>query len=167
MSSLKILEYPHKSLRTATEPVIVFDENLKHQIKEMFALMYQEDGVGLAATQVGLPLRLFVSDCSRDQSQPICFINPEIIRQEGIADSDEGCLSFPGVYAKIPRAPVITVRYQNENGESVTLEAQGLLAFCIQHELEHLDGKVFIDNLSKLKRDRLLKKLHKTQRLAG
>lgn len=167
MSTLKILQYPHKGLREVAPLITQFDDALRQTIKDMFALMYQDRGVGLAATQVGLPLRLFVMDVSPQQDKPQCFINPKIIAKEGEIECEEGCLSFPGVYAKVIRAKIITVEYQDEHGNSHTLTADGLAANCIQHEAEHLDGVLYIDLLSKLKRMMLLKKMEKHQRIAS
>jgi len=128
--------------------------------------MYEEQGVGLAATQVDVHKRLFVADCSEDQNEPLVFINPEITEAEGHFKNDEGCLSFPGVYAKVERAEKITVTALDKNGERFSRSAEGLLAICIQHEIDHLEGKLFVDYLSPLKRERIRKKLEKEQRLA-
>jgi peptide deformylase len=165
MSTLKILEYPHKGLREVAPIVTTFDDALRQTINQMFAMMYEDRGCGLAATQVGLPLRLFVMDVSQKQDQPLCFINPEIISKVGDSISEEGCLSFPGVYAKVNRAAEVTVRYHDQDGKEHSLTANGLAAHCIQHESEHLDGILYIDLLSKLKRMMLLKKLDKLQRV--
>jgi peptide deformylase len=127
----------------------------------MFKTLYAANGWGLAATQVGLSSRIFVMDISPDQNQPTCFINPEIIEKQGNVESEEDCLSFPGVYIKIPRAKQITLQYQNENGEVLTQNFEGLLACCLQHGVDSLNGVLFIDHLSKLKRDRLMKKYDK------
>lgn len=161
---LKVYQYPHKVLREVTPPVTAFDETLKDTVKQMLALMYHDDGCGLAAPQVGLTLRLFVMDVSKDSSQPQCFVNPEILESEGEVAREEGCLSLPGVYAKVTRAEKITVRYQDEHGQSHTLTTNGLSAHCIQHELDHLNGILNIDRLSKLKRALMLKKLEKYQK---
>ncbi|MBS0287884.1 MAG: peptide deformylase [Proteobacteria bacterium] len=167
MSETKILVYPHKGLRTVAAPVTEFDDALRQKVKDLFAMMYKDEGCGLAATQVGLSARIFVMDVSPQQDQPRCFINPEIISKVGESLSEEGCLSFPGVYAKVVRAKEITVRYFDEFGQSHTLVAEGLAAHCIQHEAEHLDGILYIDHLSKLKRMMLLKKIEKLQRAAS
>ncbi len=166
MSTLSVLQYPHKGLREVAPLITVFDDGLRQKVKEMFDTMYQDNGVGLAATQVGLALRLYVMDASPHQNQPLCLINPEVIAAVGEVESEEGCLSFPGVYAKVIRAREVTVQYQDEYGNSHTLTADGLMANCIQHELDHLNGVLFIDHLSKLKRERLLKKLEKIKRVA-
>jgi peptide deformylase len=167
MSTLKVYQYPHKVLREVAPPIVNFDDALRSTIKEMIALMYQDDGCGLAAPQVGLTLRLFVMDVSKDANQPQCFVNPEILESEGSIAREEGCLSLPGVYAKVTRAEKITVRYQDEHGQSHTLTTDGLGAHCIQHELDHLNGILNIDRLSKLKRTLLLKKLEKLQKAAS
>lgn len=165
--TMKVYQYPHKILRTVTTPVTVFDESLRATVKEMIALMYKDDGCGLAAPQVGLSLRLFVMDTSREANQPQCFVNPEIIASQGSIAREEGCLSLPGVYAKVTRAEKITVRYQDEHGVSHTIDADGLLGHCIQHELDHLDGILNIDRLSNLKRQLLLRKFEKLQKAAS
>lgn len=167
MTTLKVYQYPHKVLREITPPVTFFDEALKTMVTQMIATMYQDDGCGLAAPQVGSTLRLFVMDVSKDASHPQCFVNPEIIESEGRVSREEGCLSLPGVYAKVTRAEKITVRYQDEHGQPHTLTTDGLGAHCIQHELDHLDGILNIDRLSKLKRALLLKKLEKVQKAAS
>lgn len=161
MSSLKILTYPHKGLRDSAAKITTFDDALRQNVKQLFDKMYADQGCGLAATQVGMALRLFVMDVSAQQDKPQCFINPEIISKEGEAISEEGCLSFPGVYTKVVRAKIVTVRYFDEHGIEHTQTADGLAAHCIQHESEHLDGVLFIDHLSKLKRMLLLKKVEK------
>ncbi len=161
MSSLKILTYPHKGLRDSAAKITTFDDALRQNVKQLFDKMYADQGCGLAATQVGMALRLFVMDVSAQQDKPQCFINPEIISKEGEAISEEGCLSFPGVYTKVVRAKIVTVRYFDEYGIEHTQTADGLAAHCIQHESEHLDGVLFIDHLSKLKRMLLLKKVEK------
>ncbi len=163
MPALKVLHYPHKILRTTASPVTIFDEQLKNTIQQMFELMYAEEGVGLAATQVGLTTRFFVMDVSREQNQPLCLINPQIQDKAGSSESSEGCLSLPGIYAKVSRAQTLTVQYQDEKGDSHMMQAQGLAATCIQHEIDHLDGMVFIDHLSKLKQMLLLRKMKKAQ----
>jgi len=129
--------------------------------------MKDENGIGLAATQVNRHVQVVVMDVSEDQNEPRVFINPEIIRKDGSTISEEGCLSVPGNYAKVERAEAITVKALDQNGESFELDAEGLLAICIQHELDHLKGKLFIDYLSPLKRQRIRKKLEKEARLAA
>lgn len=164
MTTLKVYHYPHKVLREITPPITQFDDQLVATTKQMIATMYEGDGCGLAAPQVGLTLRLFVMDVSREANEPQCFVNPEILATEGEIAREEGCLSLPGVYVKVTRAEKITVRYQDEFGKSYTLTTDGLAAHCIQHELDHLDGVLNIDRLSKLKRALILKKLEKIQK---
>lgn len=164
MSVREILVYPNQLLREKTSTIDCIDGATKALIDDLFETMYDDQGCGLAATQVGASQRLFVMDASRDQTNPICMINPEIINREGVVQSDEGCLSFPGVYVQVKRAKIITVRYKNESFEEQESTLEGLAAHCVQHELDHLNGELFIDLLSKLKRDRVLKKLAKLQR---
>ena len=164
MSVLKILVYPDKKLRDITVPVLSFDSTLEQQVADLFETMYDDDGCGLAANQVGLTARIFVMDTSRDQSNPICMINPEIIHRVGTIISEEGCLSFPGVYSSVERAEQVTVSFQDIKGQQQELSLTGLAANCVQHELDHLNGILFIDTLSKLKKERMLKKLEKSSR---
>ncbi len=167
MTNLTILKYPDERLRTVAEPVTSVDDSLRDTIDAMFETMYDSNGVGLAATQVNVHKRLFLADCSEDQSEPLVFINPEITEKDGLFANEEGCLSFPGVYAKVERASKVTVKALDRNGEEFSLTAEGLLAICIQHELDHLNGKLFVDYLSPLKRDRIRKKLEKEARLSA
>ncbi len=166
MAKMTVLQYPDERLRKVAQKIEKVDDNIRSVIDDMFETMYEEQGVGLAATQVDVHRRLFVADCSEDQNEPLVFINPEIIEAEGHFKNDEGCLSFPGVYAKVERAEKITVTALDKNGERFSRSAEGLLAICIQHEIDHLDGKLFVDYLSPLKRERIRKKLEKEQRLA-
>ena len=166
MAKMTVLKYPDERLRKVAQPIAKVDDSIRAVIDDMFETMYDEQGVGLAATQVDVHQRLFVADCSEDQNEPLVFINPEIIKAEGHFKNDEGCLSFPGVYAKVERAETITVKALDKNGEEFSLNAEGLLAICIQHEIDHLNGKLFVDYLSPLKRERIRKKLEKEQRLA-
>jgi len=165
MSKLTILRYPDERLRTVAQPVADVDDQLRTVIDDRFETMYESQGVGLAATQVDVHQRLFVADCSEDQSEPLVFINPEITEQDGHFANEEGCLSFPGVYAKVERAGTVTVKALDRNGQEFSKTADGLLAICIQHELDHLNGKLFVDYLSSLKRDRIRKKLEKEAKL--
>lgn len=165
MSQLTVLKYPDERLRKVAAPVATVDDALRAVIDDMFETMYESQGVGLAATQVDVHQRLFVADCSEDQNEPLVFINPEITKAEGHFTNDEGCLSFPGVYAKVERAEKITVSALDRNGEQFSLNAEGLLAICIQHEIDHLNGKLFVDYLSPLKQNRIRKKLEKEQRI--
>ncbi|WP_444996228.1 peptide deformylase [Aliikangiella sp. IMCC44359] len=164
MSILNILEYPDKRLRTVAKPVIEFDKKLQDQIDDMFETMYAAPGIGLAATQVNIHKKLFVIDVSEDKSSPLVFINPEIVELRGVEEMDEGCLSFPGVYAKVERADEVTIKALDREGKEFQLDADGLLAVCIQHELDHTQGKLFVDYLSPLKRQRIRKKLEKEQK---
>ncbi len=161
MSLLKILEYPDKRLRTPAQAVTEFDETLQKQIDDMFETMYAAPGIGLAATQVNVHKKLFVIDVSEDKSQPYVFINPEIVELRGVEEMEEGCLSFPSVYAKVQRADEVTIKALDRNGEPFQIDADGLFAVCIQHELDHTKGKLFVDYLSPLKRERIRKKLEK------
>ncbi|RUO69642.1 peptide deformylase [Idiomarina ramblicola] len=166
MAKMTVLQYPDERLRKVAQKIEKVDDNIRSVIDDMFETMYEEQGVGLAATQVDIHKRLFVADCSEDQNEPMVFINPEITEAEGHFKNDEGCLSFPGVYAKVERAEKITVTALDKNGERFSRSAEGLLAICIQHEIDHLNGKLFVDYLSPLKRERIRKKLEKEQRLA-
>ncbi|MEN8169191.1 MAG: peptide deformylase [Pseudomonadota bacterium] len=164
MSHLTILHFPDKRLRTVARPVERVDDKLCQLIDDMFDTMYEAPGIGLAATQVDFHQRLIVIDVSEENNQPWVFINPEILETEGEEEMDEGCLSVPGIYETVQRAEKVKVRALDRNGESFELEADGLLAVCIQHEIDHLDGKLFVDYLSRLKRDRIRKKLEKQLR---
>jgi|TARA_B100000745_G_scaffold77776_1_gene47279 peptide deformylase len=164
MAKLAILEYPNQRLRLEAKAIDKFDVALQRQIDDMFETMYAAPGIGLAATQVDIQKRLFVLDISERKDQPMVFINPEIVEASGHEEMEEGCLSFPGVYAKVQRAEKVTVSALDRDGKPFTLEADELLAVCIQHELDHLDGKLFVDLLSPLKRKMLDKKLKKLQR---
>ncbi|WP_417439868.1 peptide deformylase [Idiomarina abyssalis] len=166
MAKMTVLKYPDERLRKVAQPIDKVEDSIRSVIDDMFETMYEEQGVGLAATQVDVHKRLFVADCSEDQNEPLVFINPEITEAEGHFKNDEGCLSFPGVYAKVERAEKITVTALDKNGERFSRSAEGLLAICIQHEIDHLEGKLFVDYLSPLKRERIRKKLEKEQRLA-
>lgn len=167
MAILNILNYPDDRLRIKAKPVEQFDDRLQKQIDDMFETMYAAPGIGLAATQVDFHQRLIVIDVSEDKSQPLVVINPEIIEKDGIQQIDEGCLSVPGIYEPVERAEHIRLRMQDRKGNPVEMEAEGLLAVCIQHEMDHLEGKLFVDYLSDLKRQRIRKKLQKQQRQAG
>ncbi|MCO4321300.1 peptide deformylase [Aliidiomarina quisquiliarum] len=166
MAIMHVLRYPDQRLRTQAVPVVTVDDNLRTVIDNMFETMYHSQGVGLAATQVDIHQRLFIADCGTEQKEPLVFINPEIIEQEGLFENEEGCLSFPGVYASVERAGTVKVKALDRNGELFEMEADGLLAICIQHEIDHLNGKLFVDYLSPLKRDRIRKKLEKEARFA-
>ena len=167
MAKLKILEFPDPRLRTKAAPVEVVDDALRALIADMFETMYDAPGIGLAATQVDVHQRLLVTDVSSDKSEPHVLINPEILEKDGVTFTDEGCLSVPGYYEEVQRAEHIRVRYLDRNGEQREMEAAGLLAVCIQHEIDHLDGKLFGDYLSESKRMRIRKKLEKERRHAA
>ncbi|MGB3725660.1 MAG: peptide deformylase [Glaciecola sp.] len=167
MPVLEVLTFPDERLRTVAEPVEKVDDAIRTLVKDMFETMQDEKGIGLAATQVNVHKRVVVMDVSEEQNEPYVFINPTIVEKSGSTISEEGCLSVPNNYAKVDRAEKVTVSALNENGESFTLEAEGLLAICIQHELDHLQGKLFVDYLSDLKRNRIKKKLEKEARLAA
>jgi peptide deformylase len=164
MALLNILHYPDPRLRTRAKKVTSFDSSLKTLISDMFETMYEAPGIGLAATQVNVHQRLLVMDVSEEKNEPKVLINPEILAAEGEEEMDEGCLSVPGYYETVRRADKITVRAQDAQGELIEWSAEGLEAVCIQHEIDHLDGKLFVDYLSTLKRDRIRKKLEKMKK---
>jgi peptide deformylase len=164
MSKLTILEYPDPRLRTRAAPVSLFDDALRRLAGDMLETMYAAPGVGLAATQVNIHQRLLVADVSEERNQPQILVNPEILSQEGIAVREEGCLSVPGIFDEVERAARIQVRAQDVDGKTFELNAEGLLAVCIQHEIDHLNGKLFVDYLSELKRERIRKKLEKERK---
>ena len=161
---LNILKYPDKRLRTIAKPVVRVDETIKQQVKDMFETMYEATGIGLAATQVNFHQRIIVIDISDQYNEPICLINPEIIEESGEIQCEEGCLSVPDYYEIIVRANDIKVKALNQNGESFELEASEMLSVCIQHEIDHLDGILFVDHISKLKQKRLKNKTKKKVR---
>jgi len=164
MALLPILEFPDPRLRTHAQPVTVVDAALRGLIDDMLATMYAAPGIGLAATQVNVHKRLLVADVSEARNQPLALINPELVAREGVEESEEGCLSVPGIYDKVTRAERIRVRALDRNGKQIEFDAEGLLAVCIQHEMDHLDGKLFVDYLSELKRTRIRKKLEKERK---
>jgi peptide deformylase len=164
MALLEILKYPDPRLRTVAKPVEHVDDTLRALIDDMFATMYEAPGIGLAATQVDFHERLLVLDITEDKTAPMVFINPEILASEGIMVHDEGCLSVPEVYEPVERAEKITVKALDRAGNEFKLDVEGLLAVCIQHEMDHLDGKLFVDYLSVLKRSRLKKKMAKERK---
>ena len=165
MNILAILEYPDKRLRTIAQPVEAVDAALVELIDDMFHTMYEAPGIGLAATQVNVHKQLLILDISEDRSQPMVFINPRITAKDGSQVYQEGCLSLPGIYADVKRWNRITVEALDRHGNPFILEAEGLLAVCIQHEMDHLAGKVFVDHLSPLKRALAEKKLAKQRKL--
>jgi len=164
MALLNILHYPDPRLRTRAQPVMAVDEAIRRQIRDMFETMYAAPGIGLAATQVDFHQRLIVIDVSEDKSSPLALINPEILQQEGEQQYDEGCLSVPGFYEPVVRAAKIRVRALDQDGKTFEMDAEGLLAVCIQHEMDHLEGKLFVDYLTEMKRSRIRKKLTKQQK---
>ena len=167
MAKLNILEFPDSRLTTVAKPVEIFDEPLKKLVEDMTETMYSANGIGLAATQVNVHKRLLVLDVSENQDQPRVYINPEIVGQSGEQTHEEGCLSVPGIYANVKRAENITIRAQNADGDTFEEELEGLLAVCIQHDMDHLIGRLFVDYLSPLKRNRVKKKLEKQRKVAA
>ncbi len=167
MALLEVLRFPDERLRNVAKPVEVVDDSIRKLIDDMFETMKQEQGIGLASIQVNVPKRVVVIDVSAEQDQPIALVNPEIVARNGSVVSEEGCLSVPNNYAKVDRAETVTVRALDRDGNEFTVDADGMLAICIQHELDHLDGKLFIDYLSPLKRQRIRKKLEKEARLSA
>jgi peptide deformylase len=162
MAKLTILEYPDPRLRTKAAPVDRVDASIARLIDDLFETMYAAPGIGLAATQVNVHKRVLVVDISQDRSQPLAFVNPEIVEREGSVEAEEGCLSVPGIFDRLTaRAERVVVRALDRAGRSFELEADGLLAVCVQHEMDHLEGKLFVDYLSDLKRTRIRKKLEK------
>lgn len=166
MAKLTILQYPDPRLHRVAAPVTQVTDEIRNLIKDMGETMYAAPGVGLAATQVDVHLRIIVTDLSPAHDTLRVFINPEIVERSGVSEFEEGCLSVPGIYEKLPRADKIRVRAINAAGETFEHSAEGLEAVCIQHEMDHLEGKVFVDKLSRLKRQRILAKLKKRQREA-
>lgn len=167
MAILDVLRFPDERLRTKAKPVAEVNEDIKNIVADMFETMYAENGVGLAATQVNIHQRIVVIDVSEDKEQSYVLINPEIIKKnDEIMINEEGCLSVPSNYAKVERHTEVTVKALDINGEEFELDATELLSICIQHELDHLDGVLFVDYLSPLKRKRIQTKLEKEARLA-
>jgi len=164
MALLNILRYPDARLHKLASPVTVFDESLKRLVADMAETMYAAPGIGLAATQVDVHKQLIVIDVSERRDSLVVLINPEIVDASGVSDIEEGCLSVPGIYDTLERAERVKVRAYDQNGNSFTLEAQGLLAVCIQHEMDHLKGKVFVESLSQLKQQRIRARLAKQLR---
>jgi peptide deformylase len=167
MALLPILHYPDARLRRRAVPVTVFDEALGKLAADMAETMYEAPGIGLAATQVNVHRRLIVVDVSEDKSQLLVLVNPEVLAAQGLQEGEEGCLSVPGVYETVARAEQVSVRYQDLTGKVHTLKAERMLAVCIQHEIDHLDGKVFVDYLSRLKQTRIRSKLEKKARITA
>ncbi|HXH04498.1 MAG TPA: peptide deformylase [Candidatus Competibacteraceae bacterium] len=164
MAKLDILHFPDPRLRKKAVPVDTVDEGIRRLVDDMFETMYAAPGIGLAATQVNVHKRVVVIDVSEEKNQPLVLINPTILEKRGEEEMDEGCLSVPGFYETVRRAEWVRVAAMDRNGEPFELETGGLLAVCIQHEIDHLDGRLFVDYLSSLKRDRIRKKLEKQER---
>jgi peptide deformylase len=167
MALLPILRYPDPRLHTKARPVEAVDTGIRKLVADMLETMYAAPGIGLAATQVDVHRRVLVLDVSEDKSRPLAFINPEILRREGECVGEEGCLSVPGIYESVKRSERVWVRALDAEGEPFELEADGLLAVCIQHEMDHLDGKVFVEYLSRLKLARIKAKLAKQARITA
>ena len=164
MAKLKILEFPDPQLRIKAQPVETVDNALRRLIDDMFETMYDAPGIGLAATQIDVHRRLLVADVSTEKDNPRVLINPEIVEKDGVEVTEEGCLSVPGQYAEIDRPNKCHIRYLDYYGKKKELRAEGLLATCIQHEMDHLEGILFIDYLSKLKKTMIIKKLSKQKK---
>jgi len=167
MTKLAILEYPDPRLRTVAAPVEVVDDAVRRLAADLLETMYAAKGIGLAATQVNVHRRVLVLDVSEQRNEPRVFINPELLQAEGRGPGEEGCLSLPDIYDKVPRATHIRVRALGVEGQPFELAAEGLLAVCIQHEMDHLDGKLFVDYLSELKRQLIRKRLEKERKQRG
>ena len=167
MAKLEILRYPDTRLRQIAKPVTKFNDTLRTLTANMAETMYDAPGIGLAAVQVNVLLRVVVIDISEEKNDLLVLINPRIIQQQGSAIHEEGCLSVPEVYAEVERAEQVTISTQNMDGKAYTFETDELLAVCIQHEIDHLDGKIFVDYLSRMKQERIRKKLLKELRLAA
>jgi peptide deformylase len=167
MALLEILHYPDKRLRTVAEPVEVVDDSIRRLVDDMFETMYAAPGIGLAATQVNVHKRVIVMDLSAEKNEPLCLINPQIIESDGVEQTEEGCLSVPDIFETVERAERVVVKALDRDGKEFTLEADGLLAVCIQHEMDHLLGNLFVDYLSPLKQMRVKKKIQKARRQAA
>ncbi len=166
MAHLNILHYPDPRLRHTARPVARVDRAVRKLVDDMLETMYEAPGIGLAATQVGVTQRVLVIDLSPEKNQPLCLINPELLYREGVEETEEGCLSVPGVYGVVQRAERIRFRALDRDGKPFEQESDGLLAVCVQHEMDHLDGKLFVDYLSEMKRKRIRKSLEKERRRA-
>jgi peptide deformylase len=167
MAKLEILEFPDDRLRTVAKPVERFDDRLRELVRDMIDTMYRAQGIGLAATQVNVHQRLLVLDVSENQDTPRVYINPEIVASEGSEVCEEGCLSVPGIYAEVSRAETVRVAAFDAHGQRFEENLDGLHAVCLQHEIDHLNGKLFVDYLSPLKRRMVAKKLEKQRKIAG
>lgn len=166
MAILQILHYPDPRLRTVAKPVSMFGDEIQRLVADMFETMYAAPGIGLAATQVNIAKRILVTDTSRDGTDPRCFINPQIVELRGVEQMEEGCLSVPDVFETVERAEWVKVQAFDQHGTPFEVELDGLLAVCVQHEIDHLDGKLFVDRLSLLKRSRIRRKFEKAQKQA-
>jgi peptide deformylase len=164
MAILQVLYHPDPRLRIKAAPIAVVDDGIRRLAADMMETMYAAPGIGLAATQVNVHRRLLVVDVSETHDQPLCLINPILLQKDGVERMEEGCLSVPGVFEEVERAERIRVRFQDLEGHTREEDADGLLAVCIQHEMDHLEGKLFVDYLSPLKRSRITKKLTKAQK---
>jgi len=164
MAKLEILEFPDPRLRTKAQPVTDFGPTLQRQIDDMLETMYAAPGIGLAAAQVDIHKRLIVIDVSEENNQPIVLINPMLLEQRGVEEMEEGCLSFPGIYAMVERANEVKVGALDRHGQPFEIDTGGLLAVCLQHEMDHIEGKLFVDYISPLKRERIRKQLEKKHR---
>jgi peptide deformylase len=164
MALRPILEFPDPRLRTRAQPVTRFDAELGRLIDDLFESMYAAPGIGLAATQVDVHQRVLVIDVSKERNEPLEFVNPQILTREGVAETEEGCLSVPGIYDEVERAAKVRVRAQDRQGRVFERDCDEVLAVCIQHEMDHLEGKLFVDYLSELKRQRIRKKLEKERK---
>ena len=167
MALLPILEFPDERLRTIARPVDAVDDQIRSILDDMLETMYEAPGIGLAATQVDVHQRMIVIDVSEEKNQPLYLINPEITALDGVEEMDEGCLSVPGIYETVKRADRVSIKAQGYDGKVFKMDADDLLAVCIQHEIDHLDGKLFVDYLSPLKRNRIKKKLEKQRKHAA
>ncbi len=167
MALLNILEFPDDRLRKIAQPVKTVDASIRKIVSDMFKTMYDAPGIGLAANQVNIQKRIVVIDTSEEKNAPFCMINPEIIHLEGTEESEEGCLSVPGFFETVKRAEWVKISALDRDGKAFELEVDGLLSVCIQHEIDHLEGKLFVDYLSSLKRQRIRKKLVKAHRSKG
>jgi peptide deformylase len=166
MAIREILHFPDPRLRNRAEPVAHVDDGIRRLVDDMLETMYAAPGIGLAAIQVNVPKRIVTTDISEHGDEPLCLINPEILELAGSVETEEGCLSVPGIYELVERADWIRARALDRDGEAFEFEAEGLLAVCVQHEIDHLDGKLFVDYLSQLKRQRIRKKAQKQHRQA-
>jgi peptide deformylase len=164
MTKLRILEFPDPRLRKKAVPVAAVDDALRQLIDDMFETMYEAPGIGLAATQVDVHRRVLVADVSPEKNEPHVLINPQILEKDGTTITEEGCLSVPGYFEEVERAEHIKVRYLDRDGREQESELEGLLAVCVQHEMDHLEGRLFVDYLSEVKRQRLRKRIEKGRR---